>query len=411
MKYFQLVALASILSIQIFAQTDFRAGYVIKNNNDTVYGQIKYLGSQNSSEKCIFQKDSLSEEQIFTPTDILGYRYENKKYYVSKSVSSNGKTKDLFLEFLINGVVDIYYFRDEMEDHYFIEERNGNLIELKNKVSNIKQNNDTYQKESKEYIGILRYVFKDQPDIQNKVDQTKLSHKSLINIAKNYHIQACSDQECIVYEKDTPKNIHKLGVVFDFNVSEITSLKKPSLISYLDNIEGNINFSPSIGLYYMLNFKYINEKVFFLYELTYNPVLIGFSSSYTDKTYNMKYLSDINLKMHTLNNTACIRFVSFKKKMTPYIELGGYFYHSIATDYTRNLEVKYSSGDTYYNNVLRNNPFNINNFGVLVGLGASTKAFKNKEIYFGLRYMRGFGLAYGVNSNTLSANIGVQLTK
>lgn len=409
MKYFPLISLFIILSTHLIAQTDLRSGYIIKSNNDTIYGQIKYRGSHNSSKKCIFLKDSLSTEQIFTPDDILGYRYENNKYYVSKSVSSNNKTEQLFLEFLINGIVDIYYYRDEMEDHYFIEEGDSNLIELKNKISIIKIDNDTYQKEGKEYVGILRYVFQDQPNIQKKVDQTSLSHKSLINIAKDYHLQVCADQDCIVYEKNTSKNTRKFGIVIDINAIGITSLKKTDPIYYLDDVESSINFSPGIGLFYMSNFQYINEKVFFIYEITYNPVLIDFSNSYTERAYNMTYNNDVDLKMHTLNNVASIRFVSLKRKMKPYIETGGYYYYSIASGFKRDLEAIYSWGDTYYKEEFYNNPFQKYDFGALIGFGASTKFLQSKEIYFGFRYMRGFGLAKGINSNTLSINIGVQL--
>lgn len=62
-----------------------------------------------------------------------------------------------------------------------------------------------YAKDVK-YIGVLKYYFKDYPDIQKKVDRTQYTHESMIKLVKAYHDLVCtSDQVCTIFES---KDIH-----------------------------------------------------------------------------------------------------------------------------------------------------------------------------------------------------------
>ena len=87
MKYLIAIGILVFLSIiRLNAQSDFRNGYIIDNNNDTIHGLIDYKGNHANAKKCIFKKDNNSQNQIFTPEEIKGYRFTDSKYYVSKSV-------------------------------------------------------------------------------------------------------------------------------------------------------------------------------------------------------------------------------------------------------------------------------------------------------------------------------------
>jgi biotin synthase-related radical SAM superfamily protein len=41
------------------------------------------------------------------------------------------------LEYLINGIVDIYYYRDDNGEHYLVDNGSGDLLELKNEEKEI----------------------------------------------------------------------------------------------------------------------------------------------------------------------------------------------------------------------------------------------------------------------------------
>ena len=108
MKLFVLVFL-HFFFIKSYSQSDFRNAYVITNENDTIKGFIDYKGNNSNARKCLFRKKEDGEILEFSPEQIKSYRFLNGKYYVSKSIQNKDKIESKFLEYLIDGIVDIYY--------------------------------------------------------------------------------------------------------------------------------------------------------------------------------------------------------------------------------------------------------------------------------------------------------------
>jgi hypothetical protein len=190
----------------IKAQNDFRPGYVIKNNGDTLYGAIDYQDDFLMGSICRFKSN---EHDIITlyPNDIFAYRFIDSRFYVSREI--NGKK--VFLEYLINGIVNVYYLRDknylldEQCDHYYLEKENVPLTEIPYEEG-IKYIDDTpfFYKSSK-YIGFLYYYMQDAPDFHARISRLKkLEHRDLIKLAEDYHNAVCKGEKCIIYEKKSP---------------------------------------------------------------------------------------------------------------------------------------------------------------------------------------------------------------
>ena len=110
----------------VYAQTDFRTGYIIDFKNDTLTGDIDYRGDILMGQVCVFKTQINGHITRYSPEDITGFRFKNDKFFVAKEI----KGKKVFLEFLIKGKISIYYFRDSEGDHYFIEKIAGKLVEL-----------------------------------------------------------------------------------------------------------------------------------------------------------------------------------------------------------------------------------------------------------------------------------------
>jgi hypothetical protein len=191
------IVLCSLLN----AQTDFRSGYVISLNGDTLYGEIDYRGDELMSRICKFRADKNRNIKQFSPDDIKAYRFTDSKFYVSKEY----KGEKEFLEFLINGVVDIYYLRDITGDHYFIDKEDSQLTEIPYSEGIKYINNQPYFYASKSFQGILWYYMKDAPDFKKRIEIIeKPDHQSLIKLAEDYNNAVCKDEKCIVYERKVP---------------------------------------------------------------------------------------------------------------------------------------------------------------------------------------------------------------
>ena len=230
----------------INAQTDFRSGYILKLNKDTVFGEIDYRVDKLMGEVCRFKIKG--SEVKYSPNDILEYRFIDSRYFVSKEL----KGKNVFLEILIKGQINIYYLRDSIGDHYFLEKDTSGIVEIPYEEGFRNANGSQYFYESKTHIGLFNYYMKDAPpDFKERIAiMGKPEHESLIKLAEDYHNKVCNDRACIIYEK-------KLQL-FKLNIEIVGGL-----INYqnVDNIE-KINYFQG-GVLTHLWMPRVNENLYF----------------------------------------------------------------------------------------------------------------------------------------------------
>jgi hypothetical protein len=199
-KTLSIIGLLFVTGI-INAQTDFRPGYVIKANDDTLVGQIDCRSDISMGEICRFKTNN-NQIKEYTPDSIKGYRLNDSKYFVSKMV--NGKK--VFLEFLIKGKINIFYINENEEENYYIEKEGIGISKIPYEEEiRYRKDDSPYYYISKQYARILNYYMQDVPEFQSRiVHMGKPGHQSLIKLAEDYHNKVCTDQSCIIYEKKEP---------------------------------------------------------------------------------------------------------------------------------------------------------------------------------------------------------------
>lgn len=107
MKYIIILFLTFCTGISLYAQSNYKQGYIITNENDTINGLIDFRTDRANSNVCKFKKSEKSDEQVFHPGEILGYRFiKEMKYYVSRTVEIDKIKQTVFLEYLVQGIKD-----------------------------------------------------------------------------------------------------------------------------------------------------------------------------------------------------------------------------------------------------------------------------------------------------------------
>jgi hypothetical protein len=206
-----LIFLCCSASLKAFSSSEFKEGYVITLKGDTTKGFILSQESKSASVQCVFKTEANSSTTTYKPGEISGYRYSDGKYYISKEISIDSTTKKVvFLEFLIKGKANVYYYVDN-EEHYYVE-KGSNLMELTEPIETYTKDGHTYITPSK-YKGKLMYELQDCPEIGNEIQNTRLNHKSLIKLMKDYHEKVCTTESCIIYEKNNLSPKLKFGVI------------------------------------------------------------------------------------------------------------------------------------------------------------------------------------------------------
>lgn len=203
MKTLLLSTLLIFFCTILYGQADFKPGYVITLTGDTLRGEIDYRGDILMSRECRFRPEENAQVITFYPGDIQSYRFPKQKYYVSETVDSTLK----FVEFLVDGIIDIYYYRvSNTENQYLLRKDDGKLIKIPFVRETRYYGGKAYVYESSLHKGILWYHMQEAPRLQGRINAMKQPrHKTLVDLAEDYHKQVCEDdQQCIVYRKAPP---------------------------------------------------------------------------------------------------------------------------------------------------------------------------------------------------------------
>lgn len=248
-KFITLLFCLGLFFTGMFAQTDFRSGYIITNDNDTVYGDIDYRGGSFMGRRCVF-RGSDGAIHKYTPFDIAAYRFVDSKYYVSKTVDDG---RQLFLELLVQGKLCVYFLKDMDGEHYFMEKEDVALKEVPFTEESIQIDGREYTRSNSHY-GVLNYYTQDVPKLQSEIKRMKeLTPTNMIVLAQKYHDMVCDDYSCVVYEKIPPRvkvDLEVAGGAFGFLRSEMTS-----------NEAGR--WGEQLGVYAHVWLPRENEKLFF----------------------------------------------------------------------------------------------------------------------------------------------------
>lgn len=297
MRYFTFILFTIILLFQPFsqskAQRDFRSGYIITLQNDTVHGFILHTGVKKVSNECVFKKEETGSIVKYRPFDITGFRFDEGKYYISKELPLREGTKTFFTEYLIRGKANIYYCWDN-DDHYFIEIEEGKLYELTEPVRIIESETDLPYYAPLLYKPKLKALMKDAKNIDKEINNTNLTHSSLIKLSKEYHEEVCNSEQCIVFER----TLKKLKFNYGFDAS--TALSK---LYFGNDLESNFSTIISAGAHISLSpILFSDEKLNLQLDVVFQKYLGNYSLVSKTDGYTYVIYNDINYYINKEEN-------------------------------------------------------------------------------------------------------------
>ncbi len=387
----------SVIPISIFSQTLDVPGYIITLENDTIYGYFNNRSEARNFKRCEFSTNLKGDPVVYNPGAIVGYRINDSKYYISK-VLYNSDT--LFVEYLVNGVTDLYYYKDFEGPHYLVE-NDEKVLELTNYGDVFYEKDDKKKRVSKDQrTGMLNYYFSDCIQIQPEIEDMNLSHKSLIRLTKDYHQYTCRDgEECIVYEKPLPAIRLGLAPVIGFFSSSYNVKDDP----YLDEFVFNNDQYPVFGLSISLNPQRFSDNFFVHLE----AILGHFSTvgkddfTYYYKTeYHTVYLDYDFLKM-----MLPVSYSIPTGRLRPDFVVGGGMIRTFNPDVNRTIEVVGESSYEIEHEMPRINKWYAS---IFARIGASYHFNKRNYLFLnaGCEISSGMSLEYATYMNSFSIHSG-----
>jgi hypothetical protein len=174
--------------MSIKAQSNFRPGYIITNEKDTISGLIDFRTHKMNAQTCKFRASDTSEEKLYSPGDIYGYRFtDDGKYYVTKDIEIDRQQKKVFLEYLVQGMVSLYFYPDNESNYYFFKDESGEMTPVtkrKDKEIVDEKSGLRYTMEDNQYKGLIRYIFRDSKSISNTANKMPFKQSKMVDLTQ-----------------------------------------------------------------------------------------------------------------------------------------------------------------------------------------------------------------------------------
>jgi len=373
-----LLALFLCFCISVFSQTDFRPGYYITWKNDTVNGLVDYRGEVRNSAICEFKENKNSSVVKINPSEIKAYRFIDSKYYISRKIAIDGNEEQVFLEFLVDGITDLYYYASLKRSFYLIEDKNGNLLELDNETKPQYVEGKGYIiKKNYQYIGLLKTAMGDCMEIQDDIDKVKLDHESLINITKEYHDYVCDGEQCIIYEKELPAIKIRFAPVAGINLLQL---------SYDRELFSNFDFgntsAPFFGFLINTTLPRFNEKLSL--DLGCNVSKSNIYGYYETGDKNSTYYYDAYSDVISIHPYFGFKYTFPKGKIRPALSTGILSNILFSSNNKLILEKEYES----YVETIETNDFEPPKtiMGIYMQAGFNFYLLKNNPMFFNFTY-------------------------
>ncbi len=398
-KIVVLTSLSLFLSLECLSQTNYQPGFYITLDNDTIHGLINDRSGVGNYIQCIYKPEKSSKSERFLPEEIQSYQFQDGRYFLSKKIYVDSVKRQVFVEFLVNGISDLFLYRDNEHFFYVIENANGETIELqKEEATNW---GDPSQYDPYFHIRKLKVAFADCMEIQPQVEQADFSSKSLIKLTRDYHNYVCDEYECIVYEKRIgPPQIYVAPIIGISSSSLSFDKEFYSNFTYKDNQFFNYGAQVDFVL------AFINDR------MSLQAILLYGKNDYFGSYNNYYKLDVIN---HRLQSELLFKYTFPLGIFRPSLGFG------MHNDFIRNVKlfavVDNQPGNPPSENYIDTIYMTNNLFGWVTQVALNFRLFGNREFFTSFRYTFSEGVSNGpleavtTDLDAYNVNFGFYLNK
>lgn len=337
----RLLVLLTLFPCIVFAQANFKPGYILKNSGDTVKGYINYREWSNSPKSIEFKAlPGDAKATVYQPVQLQAFGITGMDKYITYKgpvtmddnvfpglppvLDTTTRVDTLFLQVLYQGQpLSLFSQRDEHKTRFFIQENNKQLVELKY---------HQYYSEAQQVTSISPYTRlltrlsakynPTQTSIYSSIQRSKFSGNDLLTITK-------------LINNDTVKTVNAgtSGTRFFAGVALYRTTTKFSG-------DNPFTSSPSSSYVPRINagFDYFPNKYTQRFILRMELGLSAISPSFTRSGYSVVY--KYRFKQYTISLTPqAIYNVYSKDDFKAYLGAGVILNNSINTKQSRKTEI------------------------------------------------------------------------
>lgn len=113
-------------SAQLVAQGNFEQAEIITENGDVIVGLVDCQSDMRMAQKCRFKQDKKQKVRTYYPEELKQFTLtkQNRTFVKRRIDVEKAGGKEVFLDLLVAGKINLYYLRDRhLINRYFIEKK------------------------------------------------------------------------------------------------------------------------------------------------------------------------------------------------------------------------------------------------------------------------------------------------
>lgn len=353
--------LVFILIIHILsAQHNYKPAIIIGLQNDTLKGFVDYRTDQLNSSECRFRTAENTPDRLFKPEQIAGYKLpKDGKYYISHEIAIDSvNRRTLFLEFLVQGTVNLYYYQDQENfDHYYFEKTKGELIEVtkeREKISNLRfkvektwySSASNYNKNmnDRNYRIVLANIFNESLRISARANNAGFERKDFIDLTSQYNAEMDKNNPTnIVFANDNFKTFFETTITLSGGAQYIKYVSLPIYLIQNYSIESQ-SIMPVVAAQLTLTSPRVSKSFAIIADLS--------MSQFTGACdYVGKYNSYYNYQYNALRvgTSIGVKYIYTKTNFCPFIEA------ALANSFFMFKSSRLDIYDSYFDHIVKTN--------------------------------------------------------
>lgn len=181
--------LLQVMMVAAQVQLDYRSGYVVLANKDTLYGEIGQLPTNSKIAKVHFREKGARVDKLYSAFDLLSYNFWPDVTYESMELPTYRQKDTIYTWHFalrrLSGAIKLLKLNSTSgEDRFFVQNQKYGLSELKNPIETI--NNQVFR--DNRYMSVLAKYTNDVPDFQSRIAAYGYDEENLVALISEYNV-------------------------------------------------------------------------------------------------------------------------------------------------------------------------------------------------------------------------------
>lgn len=198
--------LLTLISVMAFTQDRWQEGYIHTTEGNSLYSEIDVAMLEDAPEECIYRIPGSREQLLLRANKIRSVSLLSGRAFETKTFKLEDDHVTAIVEYLVDGVADVFVYRRKGEDIFLLESESKPLTVARfttKKAESPDPSVKDIEVRSYRHIGLLKAFMSDAPSLHERINTMQMNQKNLVDLAEMYHDLTCTtEKSCITYKKE-----------------------------------------------------------------------------------------------------------------------------------------------------------------------------------------------------------------